>query len=121
MAEFEGRHGYIEIMEGKAGPMNLEPFGTWAVRRTNLKFFPATANTQIGIWCAKELRKGLDLTQLSEIMLHTSRFLWHESGREPAKWVPTTHETADHRLPYTFTMALLVGSDHTVAQRRPWS
>lgn len=104
---FEGRDGYLEIVEGKAGPMNLEPFGTWAAGRTNLKFFPTTANTQIGIWCAKKLRKGLDLTQLSSSMLHTSRFLWHESGSEPAKWAPTTLETADHSLPYTFTTALL--------------
>ncbi|KAJ9641320.1 hypothetical protein H2204_002998 [Knufia peltigerae] len=107
---FEGRHGYIEIMEGKAGPMKLQPFGTWAVKRTNFKYFPSTANTQIAIWCAKELREELDVSQVREIMLHTSRFLWHESGSEPAKWAPMTHETADHSLPYTFTMGLLDGN-----------
>lgn len=106
---FEGRHGFIEIMEGQAGPMNLEPFGEWAVLRSGLKYFPATANCQIGIWAALNLREGLDLDQVREVVLHTSRFLRHESGSEPAKWAPTTRETADHSLPYVVAVALLDG------------
>jgi 2-methylcitrate dehydratase len=106
---FEGRHGFIEVMEGKAGPMNLEPFGEWAVVRSGLKYFPATANSQIGVWAALKLREGLDLQQVREVVLHTSRFLRHESGSEPAKWAPTTRETADHSLPYIVAVALLDG------------
>lgn len=106
---FEGRHGFIEVMEGKAGPMNLEPFGEWAVLRSGLKYFPATANCQIGIWAALKLREGLDLERVREVVLHTSRFLRHESGSEPAKWAPTTRETADHSLPYVVALALLDG------------
>ncbi|SAL49901.1 MmgE/PrpD family protein [Caballeronia sordidicola] len=106
---FEGRHGFIEVMEGKAGSMNLEPFGEWAVLRSGLKYFPATANSQIGVWAALKLREGLDLEKVSEIVLHTSRFLRHESGSEPAKWAPTTRETADHSLPYIVAVALLDG------------
>ncbi|OZI34226.1 hypothetical protein CAL29_11825 [Bordetella genomosp. 10] len=111
---FEGRHGFIEVMEGKAGPMNLEPFGEWAVLRSGLKYFPATANCQIGIWAALKLREGLDLDEVQEVVLHTSRFLRHESGSEPAKWAPTTRETADHSLPYVVAVALLEG-DVTLA------
>ncbi len=107
---FEGRHGFIEVMEGKAGPMNLEPFGEWAVLRSGLKYFPATANCQIGIWAALKLREGLALDQVREVVLHTSRFLRHESGSEPAKWAPTTRETADHSLPYVVAVALLEGN-----------
>ncbi len=106
---FEGRHGFIEIMEGKAGPMNLEPFGDWAVLRSGLKYFPATANSQIGVWAALKLREQVDLAQLRGVVLHTSRFLRHESGSEPAKWAPTTRETADHSLPYIFAVALMNG------------
>lgn len=106
---FEGRHGFIEVMEGKAGPMNLQPFGEWSVLRSGLKYFPATANSQIGIWAALKLREGLDLETVREITLHTSRFLRHESGSEPAKWAPTTRETADHSLPYIVAVALLDG------------
>jgi 2-methylcitrate dehydratase len=106
---FEGRHGFIEIMEGKAGPMNLEPFGEWAGLRSGLKYFPATANSQIGVWAALKLREEVDLKNLQGVVLHTSRFLWHESGSEPAKWNPTTRETADHSLPYIFAVALKDG------------
>lgn len=106
---FEGRHGFIEIMEGKAGPMNLEPFGEWAVLRSGLKYFPATANCQIGIWAALDLRERLDIGQIREVVLHTSRFLRHESGSETAKWAPTTRETADHSLPYVVAVALMNG------------
>ena len=107
---FEGRHGFIEVMEGKAGPMNLEPFGEWAVLRSGLKYFPATANSQIGIWAAIKLREDIDPSKIQEVALHTSRFLWHESGSEPAKWAPTTRETADHSLPYIVAVALLDGN-----------
>jgi 2-methylcitrate dehydratase len=106
---FEGRHGFIEVMEGAAGPMNLEPFGEWAVLRSGLKYFPATANSQIGIWAAIKLRENLDLSIVREVVLHTSKFLWHESGSEPAKWAPTTRETADHSLPFIVAVALLDG------------
>jgi 2-methylcitrate dehydratase len=107
---FEGRHGFIEVMEGQAGPMNLEPFGVWAVLRSGLKYFPATANSQIGVWAALKLREGLDLQQVRAVTLHTSRFLRHESGSEPAKWAPTTRETADHSLPYIVAVALMDGN-----------
>jgi 2-methylcitrate dehydratase len=107
---FEGRHGFIEVMEGQAGPMNLEPFGEWGVMRSGLKYFPATANSQIGVWAALKLRQGLDLAQVRSVVLHTSRFLRHESGSEPAKWAPTTRETADHSLPYIVAVALLDGN-----------
>ncbi|CAK7237349.1 hypothetical protein SBRCBS47491_009945 [Sporothrix bragantina] len=109
-APFEGRHGFIEIFEGKAGPMNLGPLGEWYILRTALKYFPATANCQVSIWTAREMRALVDVEQVREIVLHTSRFLWHESGSEPAKWAPTTHETADHSLPYIFTTALVDGN-----------
>lgn len=107
---FEGRHGFIEVMEGKAGPMNLEPFGDWNLVRSGMKYFPATANSQIGVWAALQLREGLDLARVREITLYTSRFLWHESGSEPAKFAPTTRETADHSLPYIFSVALIDGN-----------
>jgi 2-methylcitrate dehydratase len=107
---FEGRHGFIEVMEGKAGPMNLEPFGEWKVVQSGLKYFPATANSQIGIWAAIKLRELLELAQINEVVLYTSKFLWHESGSEKAKWAPTTRETADHSLPYIFAVAMLDGT-----------
>jgi 2-methylcitrate dehydratase len=109
-APFDGRHGIVELMRGKAGPLNLPVFDTWNLLKTRLKYFPVAYNTQIGIWAALELRKQVDYTQLEKITLYTSLFLKHESGSEPAKWDPRTRETADHSLPYIFSRALQDGT-----------
>lgn len=109
-APFDGRHGIVELMHGKAGPLNLPAFDTWNLLKTRLKYFPVAYNTQIGIWAALELRKHVDYRRLEKITLYTSLFLKHECGSEPAKWDPRTRETADHSLPYIFSRALQDGT-----------
>jgi 2-methylcitrate dehydratase len=109
-APFDGRHGIVELIHGKAGPLYLPAFDTWALTKTRLKYFPVAYNTQIGIWAALELRKQVDYRRLAKITLYTSLFLKHESGSEPAKWDPRTRETADHSLPYIFSRALQDGT-----------
>jgi 2-methylcitrate dehydratase len=32
-APFEGRHGIVELLNGKEGPLNMAPFGTWTCSR----------------------------------------------------------------------------------------
>jgi 2-methylcitrate dehydratase len=109
-APFDGRHGIVELMRGKEGPLNLPAFDTWNLLKTRLKYFPVAYNTQIGIWAALELRKQVDYTRIEKITLYTSMFLKHESGSEPAKWDPRNRETADHSLPYIFSRALQDGT-----------
>lgn len=108
-APFEGRHGAVELVDGRFGPMAIESFDNWAIRKFGLKYFPATANCQVGVWAALELRNVVAPGDIESIELRTSEFLRHESGSEPAKWKPTTRETADHSLPYIFARALLDG------------
>ncbi len=109
-APFDGRHGIVELIQGKAGPLGISAFDTWHLMKTRLKYFPVAYNTQIGIWAALELRKQVDYRRLEKITLYTSLFLKHESGSEPAKWDPRTRETADHSLPYIFSTALQDGT-----------
>lgn len=109
-APFEGRHGIVELMNGKEGPLNMSPFDTWKLLRTRLKYFPVAYNTQVGVWAAMELRKQVDSAQLEKVTLRTCWFLKHESGSEPEKWDPQTRETADHSLPYIFARALRDGT-----------
>lgn len=108
-APFEGRHGLMEVMTGAAGPAELDGFQEWAVLRSGLKYFPVTANCQIGAWAALDLRKLVDVGEIERVTLRTSRFLEHESASEPAKWAPQTRETADHSLPFAFSTALRDG------------
>jgi 2-methylcitrate dehydratase len=105
-----GRHGIVELMNGKEGPLNLSPFDTWKLMRTRLKYFPVAYNTQVGVWAALELRKQVDIAQLERITLRVCWFLKLESGSEAEKWDPRTRETADHSLPYIFARALQDGS-----------
>jgi 2-methylcitrate dehydratase len=109
-APFDGRHGIVELMRGKAGPLDLPAFDVWNLTKTRLKNFPVAYNTQIGIWAALELRTQVDYRHLDKMTLYTSLFLKHESGSEPAKWDPRTRETADHSLPYIFSRALQDGT-----------
>jgi 2-methylcitrate dehydratase len=112
-APFDGRHGIVELLDGKAGPLDISPFDKWKVLATRLKYFPVAYNTQVGVWAALELRKQVDFAQIEKVTLHTSWFLKHESGSEPEKWDPKTRETADHSLPYIFARALHDGAIDT--------
>ena len=59
--------------------------------------------------------------------MYTYWSAWRESGSEPAKWRPTTRETADHSAPYILAQVLRHGridaasfSEETVADHSVW-
>ncbi|MFC0534179.1 MmgE/PrpD family protein [Phytohabitans kaempferiae] len=110
-APFEGRHGMVELLDGKAGPLPIAPFGDdWKLVGTRLKFWPVAYNIQPAIWAAIDLRERIgDWRDVEALTYHTAKFLAHESGSEPEKWDPKTRETADHSLPYAVWRALVAG------------
>jgi 2-methylcitrate dehydratase len=70
-------------------------------------------NMQALVWAALELRRKVAPETLAAIDVQTYWSAWHESGSEPAKWNPTTRETADHSLPYILAWTLKHGTiDH---------
>jgi 2-methylcitrate dehydratase len=106
---FDGRHGIVELLRGRPGPLELAPFDTWTLERSRLKYWPAAYNTQPAIWAALQLRDRLAARQVDAVTLGMNQRAWHESGSEPAKWDPQTRETADHSIPYLFSRAFLDG------------
>ena len=56
-----------------------------------------------------ELRKQVSPDHLAGVEVQTYWSAWHESGSEPAKWDPTTRETADHSLPHILAWTLRHG------------
>jgi len=64
---------------------------------------------QAFVWAAIELRRRVAPEQLASVHVQTYWSAWHESGSEPAKWNPTTRETADHSLPYILAWTLRHG------------
>lgn len=109
-APFVGRHGLFEQV---SGPFELPAFGRQAedffIPRAKIKYWPVVYNMQALVWAAIELRRQVVPEQLASIDVQTYWSAWHESGSEPAKWNPTTRETADHSLPYILAWTLRHG------------
>lgn len=109
-APFSGRHGLADLI---TGPIELPPFGTslehFYLPRVKIKAWPVAHSMQSAIWAGIELRKRVPHEQLASIDVQTFWHAWHESGSEPAKWDPTTKETADHSLPYILAWTLRHG------------
>jgi 2-methylcitrate dehydratase len=110
-APFTGRHGLFDLI---TGPIELPPFptagGEYFTPRAKIKYWPVVYNMQALVWATIDLRQRLDGIELDEVQVDASWSAWHESGSEPAKWDPTTRETADHSLPYIFAWTLRHGS-----------
>jgi 2-methylcitrate dehydratase len=79
------------------------------IPRAKIKFWPVVYNMQALVWAALELRKKVKIEDIEAIDVETYWSAWHESGSEPAKWDPTTRETADHSLPYILAWTLRHG------------
>lgn len=109
-APFSGRHGLTELI---SGPIELPAFGKmpadYFIPRAKIKYWPVVYNMQALVWAAIELRKKVAVDQITSIDVETYWSAWHESGSEPAKWNPTTRETADHSLPYILAWTLRHG------------
>jgi 2-methylcitrate dehydratase len=48
--------------------------------------------------------------EIEDIHVQAYRTAFEMMGKDPSRWAPTTHETADHSLPYTVAIALLDGA-----------
>jgi 2-methylcitrate dehydratase len=109
-APFSGRHGLADLI---SGPIELPPFGKrpehFLLPRVKIKAWPVAHSMQSAIWAGIELRKQVSHEQLASLDVQTFWHAWHESGSEPAKWNPTTKETADHSLPYILAWTLRHG------------
>jgi 2-methylcitrate dehydratase len=108
---FEGRNG---LFENVTGPFELPAFpnkgGEPFTPKVQIKYWPVETNGQPVIFAGLKLRELVDLQDLKEIEVFTSKFTWFEIGSEPEKWDPRTRETADHSLPYILARTLIDGT-----------
>jgi len=109
-AAFEGRHGLCEQV---TGPFEIGALGgrgrPFAIERTNFKFFAAEYHAQAPLAMALALRAKVRTEEIEAIEVQIYAMAYSEIGSEPAKWDPTTRETADHSLPYMLAVALRDG------------
>jgi 2-methylcitrate dehydratase len=138
-APFTGRHGLADLI---TGDLELDPFpagnggrggrggpgGDYLLPQTKTKYWPVVYNMQALVWAGIELRSRLAGRAYRKVTVYTYWSAWRESGSEPAKWRPTTRETADHSAPYILAQVLRHGridsasfSEETVADHSVWA
>lgn len=106
-AIFEGAGGVFDIV-GRFD-WELPPAGHM-IAQTHVKSLPVCYHGQSSVLCALELRKRIAASDVREIRVDTYHTAVDMMGKDPSRWAPTTHETADHSLPYTVAIAFLDGA-----------
>ncbi|AOJ64887.1 2-methylcitrate dehydratase [Burkholderia ubonensis] len=126
-----GLTGPSPIFEGMAGffPQVSGPFavdtrefggrgGAFRIGKCFVKFYPAQGLTQTAIPAALDVAAQVgDLSRIRRIEIHTTEVGYVTAGRDREKWAPSTHETADHSLPYIVARAMLDGDITTESYR----
>ncbi len=107
-AVFEGKGGLWEAVGRFEWPLP-GPESAHMVTRTHIKSLPLCFHGQSAVLAALELRKRVRAQEIDEIHIETYRTSVMMMGSDPSRWAPTTHETADHSLPYVVAMAFLEG------------
>jgi len=116
----EGMTGPEEVFEGEQGVWNAAGEFEWPVLSTacgthfrvadtQIKIYPCEYHGQSPIETALGIRHQVRPDEVEAIVIRTYWFAWSEIGSEPAKWSPTTRETADHSIPFLVCAALLDG------------
>jgi 2-methylcitrate dehydratase len=106
---YEGSSG---IWEQVTGPFEIRlpvTDGALVVEDVATKTRPAEYNAQGPLDLILDLRPEVRLDAIEAIEVDTYHLTYHEIGSDPAKWVPTSRETADHSLAYLLAVALIDG------------
>jgi len=90
-----------------APPQLGEPFG---IRRAFTKRFPVGQFSQTVAQAALEARPFFRIPDdIAQVNISVSRSAIKIMADGPDKWRPTTHETADHSIPYAAGLVLVYG------------
>jgi len=106
-AVFEGDGGLWQATGGQFEWML--PEGHHMIGATHIKGLPVCYHGQTSVWAALELRERVDPERIEAIEIDTYAAGVMMMGADASRWAPTTHETADHSLPYCVSVALLDG------------
>lgn len=103
----EGSDGLRQLVGKFALGELAKESGTFAVTRSNLKYFLSEYHSQAPITVALRLSRELRPQDIESVTIHTYWFTWSEIGSGPEKWHPTTRESADHSLPFIIAAVLI--------------
>jgi 2-methylcitrate dehydratase len=113
----DGFTGPSAIFEGEGGLFDIVGRFDWSlpsnshmIEQTHIKSLPVCYHGQSAVLAALKLRAQLQVAEIAEVRVEAYRAAVDMMGNDPSRWAPTTHETADHSLPYTVAIALLDGA-----------
>ena len=109
---YEGPNGFFNVITHK--PLALPQMGgggaPFGIMQSFTKRFPLGQYSQTVAQAAVEARQYFkDVGEIREVNLRVSRRAIRVMADSPDKWRPTTHETADHSMPYSAGVALMYG------------
>ncbi|MCC6533438.1 MAG: MmgE/PrpD family protein [Burkholderiales bacterium] len=123
----DGFTGPSAIFEGECGLFDIAGRFEWnlpapgeMIGRTHIKSLPVCYHGQSAVLLALDMRKRYRASEIAEIRVDAYRTAVDMMGNDPSRWAPTTHETADHSLPYTVAIAFLdgrIGPDSFASER----
>jgi 2-methylcitrate dehydratase len=114
---FEGEKGFEKLVSG----LPMEGFklpgaecglatDDFMILKTSIKFWPAEYHAQSAVQAALKLRAEIKgVAEIDSVLIQSHDAAVDIIGSEPAKWRPTSRETADHSLPYLVAVALADG------------
>lgn len=116
-AVFEGEGGLWEIIGRHDWPM---PEGRFWISETHIKGLPVCYHGQSAVYAALELRDRVMLNDVESIHVNAYKASVAMMGKDANRWAPTTHETADHSMPFCVVSALRDGefNDRTFSHER---
>lgn len=109
---FEGSNGFEKLVSGPLklhGPIAGEK-DDLMILRTSIKCWPVEYHAQSAVEASLALRGQIaDADKIESVLIQSHDAAVDIIGSDPAKWHPTTRETADHSLPYIVAAALTDG------------
>jgi 2-methylcitrate dehydratase len=111
---FEGTSGFFHVITHK--PFELPKLGEpFSILRAVTKRFPLGQYSQTVAEAASQIRSFVGNTdEIQEVNIGVSHNAIRVMAGSPDKWRPTSHETADHSMPYAAAVVLMHGTieDH---------
>lgn len=107
---FEGPSGFFQVITRK--PVELPPLGEpFGIMRASIKRFPLGQYAQSVADAALQMRSVFAAPDdIAEVNVGISHNALRVMAGSPAKWQPTTRETADHSIPYAIAVILMYGT-----------
>jgi 2-methylcitrate dehydratase len=107
---FEGPAGFFHVITRK--PFVLPRLGeSYGIMRAFTKRFPVGQYSQTVAEAASQARAFFRSTdEIQEVNISVSHNAIRVMAGSPDKWRPTSHETADHSMPYAAAVMLMYGT-----------